>query len=74
MAVEVLDERLGSLERQVDELRRELRVAVLNGKPKSHIVDRVSCAMQDHPEWDEVVRLGQEWRQADRVPDNEPGT
>ncbi len=72
MTVELLDERLESLERQVEDLRRELRAAVLSGKPKPHIVDRVYGAMQDHPEWDEVIRLGQEWRQADHAPDSEP--
>ena len=72
MTVELLDERLESLERQVEDLRRELHEAVLSGKPKSHVVDRVYGAMQSHPEWDEVIRLGQEWRQADRAPDSEP--
>ena len=72
MTVELLDERLESLERQVEDLRRELHDAVLSGKPKSHVVDRVYGAMQDHPEWDEVIRLGREWRQTDRVTDSEP--
>ena len=72
MSIELLDERLESLERQVEDLRRELHAADLTGKPKSHIVDRVYGAMQDHPEWDEVIRRGQESRQADRVPDSEP--
>ncbi len=72
MAAALLDERVESLERQVDDLWRELHAAVLSGKPKSHVVDRMYGAMQKYPEWDEVIRLAQELRQADRVPDGEP--
>ena len=67
MTVELLDARLDSLEHQIEDLRRELHEAVLSGKPKAHVVDHVYGAMQDHPEWDEVIRLGRECRQADRV-------
>lgn len=71
MAAELLGDRVEALERQVDDLRRELHAAVLSGKPKSHVVDRVYGAMQKYPEWDEVIRLGKELRRADRVPDSE---
>ena len=72
MTVEHLDERLEALERQVAELRRELRDAVYKGNPKSHPIELVYGAMQKYPEWDEVVRLDQEARKEDRVQDNEP--
>ena len=71
MTVEQLDERLEALERQVDDLRRALQEAVLAGNRKVHVVDRVYGAMK-HPEWDDVIRLGQEARNEDRVPDDEP--
>ena len=48
-----------------------LKVAAVNEvgepMPKSHVIDRVYGAMQDYPEWEEVVRLGQEWRQKART-------
>ncbi len=54
-----LEERLALLEREVAELKRAL-------KPATNWFQRVAGSMENDPEFDDVLRLGREIRQADR--------
>lgn len=52
------EQRLEALEREVAEIRRRLTSLPPNG----NWVDEISGSMKQHPEFDEVVRLGREFR------------
>ena len=54
-----VEERLALLEKEVAELKRTVR-------PRENWFDRVAGSMKDDPEFDEVLRLGREIRQAER--------
>jgi hypothetical protein len=58
---ENVERRLAALEQEVAELKRRIPGA---GKPDWR--QRVAGSFKDEPEFDEVLRLGREIRQADR--------
>ena len=60
MTLQQLEQRLSDLERQVAELQREIRPL----RPFPHVMDTFGMFAND-PEFDEIVRLGREYRQAD---------
>jgi hypothetical protein len=64
-----IKQRLAILEREVRELKKQLKGTP---SPDSNWVERMSGSMVDFPEFDEVVRLGRENRQAD-LPTNDGG-
>jgi len=57
-----VENRLSVLEAEIEELKRSV-------KPAQNWFDRVAGSMKDEPEFDEVLRLGREIRQADRPAD-----
>lgn len=54
----VVEEKLSSLKRRIDSAR---------SPQDENWLDRITGAMKDFPEFDEVVRLGAEIRRADQV-------
>jgi hypothetical protein len=59
-----IEQRLAALEAEVARLKERLeRLAPENW------VERISGSMKDYPEFEEVVRLGQEFRRSQQPPD-----
>ncbi|MGH7199229.1 MAG: hypothetical protein ACREJB_01400 [Planctomycetaceae bacterium] len=61
-----LEERVALLEREMADLKRQLAA------DKGNWIEAISGTFRDVPEFDEVLRLGREIRQADR-PDDDSG-
>jgi hypothetical protein len=61
---EALAERLRVLEQEVADIKRQLRKPSVNG----NWVDEISGSMKEFPDFDEVVRLGQELRRSQKDP------
>ena len=61
MTLEQLAQKVAELERQVDELRREVRPL----RPLKTFGESFGMFAND-PEFDEIVRLGREYRQSQR--------
>jgi hypothetical protein len=71
-----LEKRVAQLEADVAELKRRLQVPA---ESPSEVpgelpewIKRISGRMKDYPEFEEVLRLGREIRQADRPPEDTP--
>jgi hypothetical protein len=64
-----IEERLASVERDLAELKARFPPVP---KPENWI-ERISGSMQDYPEFDEILRLGREMREADRPKDEDEG-
>jgi len=62
-----LESRLTQLEAVVAGLQQEIRKQP--PAPKKDWLDSISGSFADCPEFDEVIRLGREWRQSQRVED-----
>jgi hypothetical protein len=62
-----IEERLALVERELAELKTRLPP----GPKPENWVEKISGSMKDYPEFDEVLRLGREMRQADRPKDDE---
>jgi hypothetical protein len=62
-----MEKRLETLEREVAELK--LRVAA--HRANGNWVDEVAGSMKQFPEFDEVVRLGREFRETMKIPADE---
>lgn len=65
MAERTVEERLDALERDVAWLKQRLGEVLT----RPNWLEQISGSMKDYPEFEEVVRLGREIRQADRPPD-----
>jgi hypothetical protein len=63
-----IEGRLEAVEEAVAELKRKLEVQ----PPSPNWLDQVIGIFRDEPAFEEVVRLGREFRMADR-PDEDPG-
>jgi hypothetical protein len=63
MTVPTVEDRLAVVEREIAELKRRLPAEPL----QEDWVDAMSGVFADDPEFDEVVRLGREMREADRM-------
>jgi len=61
-----IEKRLTALEQQLAELRKDRDG---DGK-KPGWIDRVSGSFKDDPDFDEIVRLGREFRESDRPQDD----
>ncbi len=57
-----IEQRLETVERELAELKGEIKTLV----PRPNWISVISGTFKDHPEFDEVLRLGKELRQADR--------
>jgi hypothetical protein len=62
-----MEERVSALESELQNLKRQLATM---GKPRAWL-DEVAGSMDPWPEFEEVLRLGQEFRQSER---DTPGT
>jgi hypothetical protein len=65
--VQTIDERVSAIERSVRELQD--RLDAMSGK--SDWLSRLHGAFADYPEFDEVIRLGQEFRRASGFPEDQ---
>jgi archaellum component FlaC len=65
VTIEQLEERLGELERQVAALKREINPL----RPLANVQDTFGMFAGD-PDFDEIVRLGREYRQQVNSEDN----
>ena len=59
-----LEQRVAALEREVAELKR--RLALSQGK--KNWIEAITGSMKDYPEFEEVVRLGREYRRSQKSP------
>lgn len=72
-----LEERVATLERELAEVKQLLTSSALLPAPsplppaKPNWIDAITGSMADCPEWDEVVRLGREFRKNYRTPGDE---
>ncbi len=60
-----IEERLAAVERELAELKTRLPL----GPKAENWVEKISGSMKDYPEFDEILRLGREMREADRPKD-----
>ncbi len=67
MSDATLEQRMTILENKV----RELQEAMKGRTPASDWLDRVIGSMKDEPAFDDVLKYGREFREADRPADNE---
>jgi len=58
-----LEERLAPIEVQVADLRSQVE----NLRSKGSWIDEITGSFKDDPEFDEILRLGREIRQTDRL-------
>ncbi len=64
-----VEERLAAVELELAELKRRLPPAPM----QENWIEKISGSMKDFPEFDEVLRLGQEFRNSDRpAPEDAP--
>jgi len=61
-----LEKRLAKVEHELAALKS--RVQSLSG-PKDHWIDAIRGTFKDDPEFDEILRLGKEIRDADKPPE-----
>jgi len=62
-----IEERLATVERELAELKTRLPPATKPG----NWIEKISGSFKDDPEFDEILRLGREFRQADRPKDED---
>ncbi len=72
MSTPVVEKRLEVIERELAEVKVELaRVSAKSNGDRSNWLDAVEGSMAEFPEFDEMVRLGREYRKSFRpVEDN----
>ena len=68
MTIEMLEQRLAVLEEKYVDLQHELAVIRSPMPNGADWTEEICGAMDDHPEWEDVVRLGQEWRHSFHAP------
>jgi len=72
LEVPALMERVETLEAIVIKLQLQVqRLLEKQEDDKSNWIEKISGSMKDYPEFEEVCRLGREFRQSDRRPDDE---
>lgn len=69
MTAPTLEERLTAIEKELAEIKQQLAT----DKPQPVILwwEQISGVFKDSPEFDEAMRLGREWRMAQRPKDEE---
>ena len=72
-AAQTLEDRVALLEAEVRHLRMELKRerGIVSGRTAPDFLDKFFGIFANDATFPEVVRLGQEWRYADRPPDDE---
>ena len=63
-----IEQRVAALEREVSELKQQLKA----GRAPDNWIERITGSMADFPEFEEVVRYGREFREAQRPTSDEP--
>jgi hypothetical protein len=66
MAVETLEERVARLENKLQTVEARLEEQAENNKSRKRGWKWFVGIYADSPDFDEVVRIGEEWRNADR--------
>jgi len=59
---------------QIDKELAELRTRVKTLEPKGNCIDAITGSFKDDPDFAEILRLGKQIRDADRLRTNKPGT
>lgn len=62
-----LEERIAKVEKEIE----QLKVQTNGSKDKSNWISDITGSFKDDDEFDEILRLGREERQADRTGDRE---
>jgi hypothetical protein len=62
-----IEARLSALERQMEEVRREID----RQRKEGNWIEKITGSFKDDPDFGEIIRLGREARQADRLMDDE---
>ncbi len=70
-ATQDLEERLSALEEEVRRLRMQVsrERGAISDRTAPDFLERFAGIFADDPTFDEAVRLGREWRNADRPPE-----
>ncbi len=71
MAVETLEDRVEKLEHKLQEVENRLAEQVATAPPKKRGWRWFVGIYADSPDFEEVVRIGEEWRNAERPSMNE---
>uniref|UniRef100_A0A7C2JZV9 Uncharacterized protein n=1 Tax=Schlesneria paludicola TaxID=360056 RepID=A0A7C2JZV9_9PLAN len=71
MSADVIEDRLASVERDLAAVKAELaRVSAVAGAAKSSWLDLMEGSMAEFSEFDELVRLGREFRKSYHPPED----
>lgn len=62
-----IEQRVTALERELSELKRQ----VGSQRKEGNWIDKITGSFKDDPDFGEILRLGREARQADRLMDDE---
>jgi len=75
-ATQNVEDRLSALEKEVRQLRLQVarEQGAVSGKTAPDFLERFAGIFADDPTFDEAVRLGREWRNADRPQEDPPET
>jgi hypothetical protein len=65
---QMLENRLEAVENAVAEIKRQLAAT----PPAPNWLERMAGSFKDEPAFEEVIRLGREFREADRPPEDDP--
>jgi len=60
-----IEQRLEAVETAVRDLQRRLA----NAPPTSNWLEQITGSFKDNPAFEEVVKYGRQWREADRLPE-----
>jgi hypothetical protein len=66
-----IEERLAAVERELADLKTRLPPEPVPMPKSENWVEKISGSMKDYPEFDEVLRLGKEFRDSDRPSDDD---
>jgi hypothetical protein len=69
MTSEQIEQRLAALEKAVSELQAQMRAR----GPAISWLERITGSFKDEPAFEDVLRYGREFRQADRPPESGEG-
>lgn len=70
MSSDVLEQRISAIEQRLIDVQRQL--SRLDTRTKGDWLASVLGRFKDNPDYEEVVRLGREFRETGRLPDDDP--
>jgi len=75
-ATQNVEDRLSALEKEVRQLHLQVarEQGAVSGRTAPDFLERFAGIFADDPTFDEAVRLGREWRNADRPQEDPPET